>query len=142
MADDDADGAGGNPVGGIVGVAPGPLACGIDPAAEDGIPNGVCGALAVVEPYHGVHIIITKCPVHIRPCPNPAIGVWCGGGKSALLGCIIRHNKIGKRSNRRVFSECMALALVGDDDGRARTKIDTPIRLRTRVRQKAQENNA
>ena len=71
MAKDDADGAGGYPVGGIVGVTPDPLTGRVNPAAECGIPNGVGGALAVVEPHHGVHVIIAESAVHIGAGPYP-----------------------------------------------------------------------
>jgi len=71
LAKDDADGAGGYPVGGIVGVTPDPLTGGVNPAPERGIPHGVGGALAVVEPHHGVHVIIAKSTVHIGAGPYP-----------------------------------------------------------------------
>ena len=71
MTDNDANGAGGNPVGGVVGVAPYPFTGGVNPAAECGIPNGVCGSLAVVEPHYGVHVIIAKSTVYIGAGPHP-----------------------------------------------------------------------
>ena len=44
VAKNDANGTGGNPVGGVVWVAPDPFTGGITPAAECGIPNGFDGA--------------------------------------------------------------------------------------------------
>ena len=128
-ADDDSDGAGANPVGRIVGVAPKSIRR---------------GKTLVIDPHGGINVIVTEGTVHIRTGPNPAIGVWRGGGKCSLLGIRqFRHDKIGKRPNRRMFSESVALALVCDDDsGSSWAKIEAPIRLRVQVRQKAKQSNA
>lgn len=86
MAEMDADGAGGNPVGGIGGVAPDPLTGGINPAAEHGIPNGIGGALAVVEPDHWVDVIIAVRSVGVGAGAYPSGGKRGGVGESALTG--------------------------------------------------------
>ena len=121
-ADDDPYGAGADPVGGIIGVAP----------------ERVGGKPApVVGPYCGINVIVAKGAVHVRPSPNPAIGVRCGGGKCALLGAgHCRRDKISEGTNGRIFSESMALALVDDDDNSWRADIGGPIRLSGQVRQK------
>ena len=74
LADDDADGAGGNPVGRVGGIAPDPIAGGVDPASEGGIPHCVCGALVVVEPYEWIHVIVAEGSVDIRAGTDPSGG--------------------------------------------------------------------
>ena len=126
MAKNDANGTGGNPVGGVVWVAPDPFTGGINPAAECGIPNGVGGALAVVEPHHGVHVIITKSTVYIGAGPHPRGGQRSSGGKGALAGVVrIGVEAVIEWTHRKAIANGMTFALIGRLDPAPRAYFST-----------------